>query len=111
MAATRTRGRTTTSRDTTAKAPPRSDAYVGLLFISLAAMITGAALLYMDFSQYGDTKPPPLPARPASAAPGGPGAPGPGGPGAGAPAPGQGGPGGGAAAPGGGPGNPAPMPP
>lgn len=38
---------------------PKSDAYVGLLVISLLGMITAAVFLYLDWSSYGD-KPPPL---------------------------------------------------
>ena len=30
----------------------QSDAYVGMLFVSLLAMITGSVLLYLDYSQY-----------------------------------------------------------
>jgi hypothetical protein len=37
-----------------------SDAYVGMLFISLIAFIGGAVLLYMDYSQYTDNNPPPV---------------------------------------------------
>jgi len=52
-------------------APPRNDAYVVLLIISLVAMILGCALLWLDYSSYGDTKPPqvgvrqPAPPQPA----------------------------------------------
>jgi hypothetical protein len=49
MAAARSSGRTT--------GQPRSDIYTGLLGISLAAMIIGCVLLYLDFSQYGSKKP------------------------------------------------------
>jgi hypothetical protein len=38
----------------------RSDAYVGMLFVSLVAMIIGAALLYMDYSQYPSEVPSPV---------------------------------------------------
>lgn len=40
---------------------PRSDAYTGMLVISLIAMITGCVLLYLDMSQYPE-KPPAAPA-------------------------------------------------
>jgi len=39
-------------------APPRNDAYVVLLIISLVAMILGCALLWLDYSSYPDTKAP-----------------------------------------------------
>ena len=45
---------------------PRSDAYVGLLVISLIAMITGCVFLYLDFNQYGETKAPKVQERPAA---------------------------------------------
>jgi len=41
---------------------PRSDAYTGMLVISLLAMIAGCVLLYLDWDQYGTAKPPPAPA-------------------------------------------------
>ena len=44
-------------------APPRNDAYVVLLIISLVAMILGCALLWLDSSSYGDTKPQPVSLR------------------------------------------------
>jgi hypothetical protein len=71
-------------------APPRHDAYVVLLIISLVAMILGCALLWLDYSSYPDTKAPTVSVR--QAAP--PGGPGPGGAGAGGA---QGGPGAGGA--------------
>lgn len=40
---------------------PASDAYVGLLAISLGAMMVGCALLFMDYSQYGEKAPPKAP--------------------------------------------------
>lgn len=36
---------------------PRNDAYVGLLIVSLLAMIAGCVLLYLDYSQYSGTPP------------------------------------------------------
>ena len=39
----------------------KSDAYTGLLVISLCAMILGCVLLYLDWSQYPESKPPALP--------------------------------------------------
>ncbi|MFN4261216.1 MAG: hypothetical protein ACK4RK_18160 [Gemmataceae bacterium] len=40
------------------KPKPRNDAYIGILLLSLIAMLTGCLLLYLDFSQYGELKPP-----------------------------------------------------
>jgi hypothetical protein len=42
--------------------PPRSDAYTGLLAISLGAMVIASVVLFLDFNQY-DKKPamPPTP--------------------------------------------------
>ena len=60
MAAARTRG----YGDRDSAAPPaRSDAYTGLLAISLVAMITGCVLLLLDYQQYSKQKPgsPPAP--------------------------------------------------
>jgi hypothetical protein len=37
---------------------PKSDAYVGLLFIALVAQITGAVFFYLDWSAYPSSKPP-----------------------------------------------------
>jgi hypothetical protein len=81
-----------------AEPAPRSDAYTGMLAVSLLALIVGCVLLYLDFSDY-DTmgKPPPVPtdssrAAIPGAAPGGfpggvvPGAPAPAAPGAAVPA-------------------------
>jgi len=67
MAVARTRGRR--ERDVE-EAAPTNDIYTGLLLISLAAMIIGCVMLYLDYSQYGD-KPPELPkaAAPSTAAP------------------------------------------
>ena len=42
------------------KKPKTSDVYVGMLFISLVAFIGGAALLYLDYSQYTANNPPPI---------------------------------------------------
>jgi len=65
------------ARGSVQDASPRSDAYTGLLAISLGALITGCVLLYMDYSDYPDKKPetyqPPTltpPARPAAPATG-----------------------------------------
>jgi hypothetical protein len=38
--------------------PPKSDAYTGLLVVSLFALMGGSAVLYLDWSQYSKTKPP-----------------------------------------------------
>jgi hypothetical protein len=59
MAVSRTRGRA--DRET-ATAPPRSDAYTGLVAISLVAMITASVLLFLDYNQYPKKKPDPPPA-------------------------------------------------
>jgi hypothetical protein len=51
-------------------APPRYDAYIVLLVISLVAMILGCALLWADYSAYPENKPgavtPHQPAPPAA---------------------------------------------
>jgi hypothetical protein len=69
MATARTRGRG--DRDVAAPPPP-SDAYTGLLAISLVAMITGCVLLFLDYNDYGKTKPgaPPAPSTVKPIAPG-----------------------------------------
>jgi predicted lipid-binding transport protein (Tim44 family) len=59
------------------KPKTRSDAYVGLLFISLLAMIVAAVFFFLDYNQYPSVKPPeppkvsaPAPApQPGGAAP------------------------------------------
>jgi len=65
MAAARRRGETE-------YAPPRNDAYVVLLIISLVAMILGCALLWLDYSSYPEGKAPTVsmrqPAPPGGAA-------------------------------------------
>lgn len=67
MAVARTR-----SRFDREEARPRNDVYTGLLAISLIAMITSCILLFLDYKQYGDTKPQPVqrmdpqPQRPVS---------------------------------------------
>jgi len=38
-------------------ASPRTDAYTGMLVISLLATITGIAFLYKDYSEYPEGKP------------------------------------------------------
>ena len=65
--------------DVDAPAPAKSDAYVGLLLISLFAQIAGATFFYLDWSQYGDTKPKVPPAATVPASGGGSGQPAPGG--------------------------------
>ena len=57
--------------DRDAPAPAKSDAYVGLLLISLLAQIVGATLFYLDWSQYDAGKPKLPPAATAPAAGGG----------------------------------------
>jgi hypothetical protein len=39
----------------------RSDAYTGMLIISLLALVVGCAFLYLDWSSYSSMKPPQLP--------------------------------------------------
>ena len=56
----------------TEKPRSRNDVYTGLLAVSLFGMLIGCTLLYLDYRQYEDIKPPkpPLTARPdATAAP------------------------------------------
>src|SRR4051812_12974724 len=53
------------------KPKPRSDAYVGLLFISLLAQIAAAVFFYLDFSQYPTVKPPDVKIGSAPSAPAG----------------------------------------
>jgi hypothetical protein len=54
--------------DVDAPAPAKSDAYVGLLLISLLAQMAGAAFFFLDWSQYPDSKPklPPAATVPAT---------------------------------------------
>ena len=60
------------TRGSAQTAKPRSDAYVGLLFISLLAQIAGAVFFFLDYSQYPSTKPPTVDASmKAGPAPGG----------------------------------------
>ena len=49
--------------------PAVNDAYTGMLGISLVALIVGCLLLYLDYSQYPDSKAPTVPKAPAVAAP------------------------------------------
>jgi hypothetical protein len=49
--------------------PATNDAYTGMLAISLFALIGGCVLLYLDYSQYPDSKGPTPPKAPAIAAP------------------------------------------
>src|SRR4051794_14603948 len=57
------------SPSTAGSAPVASDAYVGLLLISLLAQIAGVVFFYLDLSQYPDKKPPSVPSLPAASAP------------------------------------------
>jgi hypothetical protein len=67
------------------QAPPKSDAYTGMLVVSLLILIMGCVFLYLDWSQYSSNKAPQVPAALPRPGTGGPApAPGPGGP---APAP------------------------
>lgn len=43
-----------------------NNAYTGMLAISLLALILGCVLLYMDYSQYPSSDPPPLERAPTS---------------------------------------------
>jgi hypothetical protein len=40
------------------KARPANDAYTGMLAVSLAALLIGCGVLYLDFRQYPSTLPP-----------------------------------------------------
>ena len=42
------------------KSKAANNAYTGMLAISLLALILGCVLLYLDFSQYPTSEPPPL---------------------------------------------------
>ena len=55
--------------------PATNDAYTGMLAISLLALIGGCVLLYLDFSQYPDSKGPTVPKAPPIATPAKDGAP------------------------------------
>jgi hypothetical protein len=43
------------------KPKARSDAYTGMLLLSLLVLAGGCILLFLDYSQYPTTKPPPVP--------------------------------------------------
>ena len=45
---------------------PTNDAYTGMLGISLFALVLGCVLLYLDYSQYPDSKAPPPKAPPVA---------------------------------------------
>jgi hypothetical protein len=45
-------------RDTPTEAKPSPDVYTGLLGISLLALMTACVLVFLDWSEYKDTKPP-----------------------------------------------------
>ncbi len=51
-------------KDDTSAPPATNDAYTGMLAISLFALIGGCVLLYLDFSQYPDSKGPAVPKAP-----------------------------------------------
>jgi hypothetical protein len=40
------------------KPKPRNDVYTGLLAVSLVGMLIGCGLLYLDYRQYEDVRPP-----------------------------------------------------
>jgi hypothetical protein len=50
--------RTRSQFDAPAVTRPGSDAYTGLLALSLLAMIASCVILYLDYAQYGTTKAP-----------------------------------------------------
>jgi hypothetical protein len=47
----------------TVEAPAKSDAYTGLLVISLLALMGGSALLFLDYNSYQNKKPPTVPTQ------------------------------------------------
>src|SRR5687768_3446958 len=51
--------------------PATNDAYTGMLAISLLALIAGCVFLYLDYSQYPDSKGPTVPKAPPIVAPAG----------------------------------------
>lgn len=57
------------SRKSMDDAPPKakSDAYTGLLILSLLAQLAGIGFLYLDWSQYPESKPPKVNDRPPAA--------------------------------------------
>jgi hypothetical protein len=57
------------TKDTPTLPPATNDAYTGMLGISLCALVVGCVLLYLDYSQYPDSKAPPVPKAPAIAVP------------------------------------------
>jgi hypothetical protein len=55
-------------RDQAPKAQPRNDIYVGLLIVSLVAMLIGCVLLFIDYNSYGESKPPSVEVPPVKSA-------------------------------------------
>jgi hypothetical protein len=53
MAAARKRG----AEPDLMEAPPRSDAYTGMLIVAFLATLTGLGFLFLDLGQYPDKKP------------------------------------------------------
>jgi hypothetical protein len=51
-------------KDDTSGSPATNDAYTGMLAISLFALIGGCVLLYLDYSQYPESKGPTVPKAP-----------------------------------------------
>jgi hypothetical protein len=49
------------------KPKPRSDAYTGMLAVSLIALLTGCALLYLDYKRYPNREPAPIKSSTATA--------------------------------------------
>ncbi len=60
------------TRSRASQAKPRSDAYTGLLLLSLLAQVAGAVFLFLDYSRYPPGPPPKPPALSAAPAPAGP---------------------------------------
>lgn len=61
----------TRSRYDDTEAKPKSDAYTGLLALSLIALLASCVVLYLDYAQYGSTEAPkvniPKPGQPGGA--------------------------------------------
>jgi hypothetical protein len=53
------------NKESTAAPPATNDAYTGMLAIALIVLIVGCVFLYLDYSQYPDSKAPVVPKAPA----------------------------------------------
>jgi hypothetical protein len=53
--------------DLDAAPKPKSDAYTGLLVLSLVAQVAAALFLFLDYNQYPEKKPPSVKDRPPAA--------------------------------------------